>query len=162
MTKSIGKGTRRQVKCWGCEGNHMYKEKPERGDRMKNMHNLQEASIVEDVGMNISRMYVVLYNIQVDHHSNMIEVEGKISFQPISILIDYGARHSYIAPNLVEIFQLNRSKHDRMWMVQLATGTKGKINELVKGFPLDINGLDTCEHLNIILLRSYDFFIRMD
>jgi hypothetical protein len=41
----------------------------------------------------------------------MIEVEGKINNQPITILIDSGASHSYIYPKLVEIFHLQRSKH---------------------------------------------------
>jgi hypothetical protein len=33
----------------------------------------------------------------------MIEVEGKIYKQPVTILIDSWASHIYIAPNLVEI-----------------------------------------------------------
>jgi predicted aspartyl protease len=32
----------------------------------------------------------------------MIEVEGKINNQPISILIDSGASHSYLDPKMVE------------------------------------------------------------
>jgi hypothetical protein len=43
----------------------------------------------------------------------MIEVEGKIDNQPIDILIDYGAIHSYIHSNIVEIFHLQRSKHTK-------------------------------------------------
>ena len=41
----------------------------------------------------------------------MIEVEGKIDNHPITILIDFGASHSYINANIVEIFHLQRSKH---------------------------------------------------
>ena len=40
----------------------------------------------------------------------MIQVEYN---QPISILIDLEEIHSYIDPNLVEILQLNKSKHNR-------------------------------------------------
>ena len=40
----------------------------------------------------------------------MIEVECKIANKTIAILIDYGARNSYIAPNLVEKCHLNKSK----------------------------------------------------
>ena len=47
-------------------------------------------------------------------------------------------------------------------MVQVATGTKGKISELVKGCPLSMNGLNTIAYLNIIHLGSYDVLIRMD
>ena len=53
----------------------------------------------------------------------MIKVEGMINKQPIAILIDSGASHNYINPNIVEIFHLERSKHNHSWMVQLAIGT---------------------------------------
>jgi hypothetical protein len=38
----------------------------------------------------------------------MIEVEGKINYQTIVILIDLGAIHSYIDPNMVEILHFPR------------------------------------------------------
>jgi hypothetical protein len=75
--------------------------------------------------------------------SHMIEVEGKINNQPIAILIDSGASHSYLDPKMVEIFQLPRSKLGKPWLVQLATGEKRKINEMVKACPMDMNGLST-------------------
>jgi hypothetical protein len=40
----------------------------------------------------------------------MIEVEGKINDQPIAILIDLGASHSYIDPKMVERFHFPRRK----------------------------------------------------
>ena len=52
----------------------------------------------------------------------MIEVEGKIHNQPMKILIDSRASHSYINYNIVENFHLQRSKHKKSWLVQLATG----------------------------------------
>jgi predicted aspartyl protease len=63
---------------------------------------------------------------KVDYQSHMIEVEGKIDNQPIAILIDSGASHSYIDPKIVERFKLKRCKHEKSWLVQLATGTKRK------------------------------------
>jgi hypothetical protein len=54
----------------------------------------------------------------------MIEVEGKIDNHPIEILIDSGASHSYINSNIVEIFHLQRSKHKKSWLVQLAQGLR--------------------------------------
>ena len=39
----------------------------------------------------------------------MIEVVGKIVNKTIAILIDYGARNNYIAPNLIEKFRLKKS-----------------------------------------------------
>jgi hypothetical protein len=47
-------------------------------------------------------------------------------------------------------------------LVQLNTGTKRKINELVKDFPVRMNIFITKVYLNIILLGSYDNLIGMD
>jgi hypothetical protein len=47
----------------------------------------------------------------------MIEVEGMINNQTISLLIDSGASHSYIDPNIMESFHLPRSKHGKSWLV---------------------------------------------
>jgi hypothetical protein len=92
----------------------------------------------------------------------MIEVEGKIHNQPIAILIDYGSSNSYINHNIVEIFGLQRSKHKKSWLVQLATWAKRKISELVRYYGIDINGLSTKVDVNIIPFGSYDFLIGMD
>ena len=43
----------------------------------------------------------------------MIEVEGMINNQAIAILIDSGAIHSYIDPNMVESFHFPRNKHGK-------------------------------------------------
>jgi hypothetical protein len=92
----------------------------------------------------------------------MIEVEGNIDNYLIAILIDYGAIHSYIYPNLVEIFQFQRIKHGKSWLVQLATRAKRRINEMVKNCPIDMNGLNKKLDSNIIPLGSYDYLIGMD
>jgi predicted aspartyl protease len=92
----------------------------------------------------------------------MIEVEGMINNQTISILIDSGASHSYIDPKMVESLKLPRSKHEKSWLVQLATGAKRKVNEMVKSCLMDMNGLNTREDLNILHLGSYDCLIGMD
>jgi hypothetical protein len=65
------------------------------------------------VGRNIPTIYASLENRHVDHQSNMLEVEGKIANDLIAILIDSGTSHSYIAFNLVEVFHLKISKHDK-------------------------------------------------
>jgi hypothetical protein len=163
MTDSLGKRPRQQpIKCWGCEGDHMYKYCPHRGDKMKTLHSIKQEETIEDVGKSMPRIYAALDNRQADYQSHMIEVEGKIDNHPIAILIDSGASHSYIDPNLVEIFKLKKCKHEKSWLVQLATGTKRRINELVKEFPINMNGTNTKEDLNIIPLGSYDCLIGMD
>jgi hypothetical protein len=57
---------------------------------------------------------------------------------------------------------LKRSKHIKSWFVKLATGTKRKINEIVKGCPLYMNELNTFVDLDILPLVSYDVLIGMD
>ena len=110
----------------------MYKDFPHTRDRMRTMHNIQEVDTVDDMGRTMLRIYVALDNRQSDYQSHMIEVEGKIDNQPIAILIDFGASHSYIDPKLIEIFKLKKCKHEMSWLVQLDTITKRRINELVK------------------------------
>ena len=64
---------------------------------------------------------------QADHQYRIIEVAGKIANKAITILIDFGASNSYIAPNLVEKCHLKKSKLGITSLVQLTTGTKRKI-----------------------------------
>jgi hypothetical protein len=87
----------------------------------------------------------------------MIEVEGMINDQTITILIDSGPSHSYIDPKMVESFHFPRNKHGKSWLVQLATGAKRKVNEMVKSCLMDMNGLSTRKDLNIFPLGSYDY-----
>jgi len=47
-------------------------------------------------------------------------------------------------------------------LVHLATRTKRRVNELLKCFPLNMNGFITKVYLKIILLGSYEFLISMD
>jgi hypothetical protein len=44
--------------------------------------------MVEDMGINVPRIYTALDNKKVYFQSHVIEVEGNINDQPISILID--------------------------------------------------------------------------
>ena len=92
----------------------------------------------------------------------MVEVVGKIAEQFVSILIDPGSTHSYITPRVVDICAFKKVKKRKSWLVQLATRTKRKVNELVEKCPLVMNGLNTCVDLNVLPLGSYDILIGMD
>ena len=92
----------------------------------------------------------------------MVEFEGKIVEQTIFVLSDLGSTHSYITPRVVEICSFNNLKHNKSWLVQLATGTKRKVSEVVKKCLLVMNGLVTCVGLNVLPLGSYDVLIGMD
>ena len=114
------------------------------------------------MGRSVPRIYASLDNKQVEFQSHMIEVEGKINDQPIVIYNDSRANHSYLDPKKMERFQLPRSKLGKPWLVQLATRTKRKINEMVKACPMKMNVLRTKAYFDIIPLGSYDCFIGMD
>jgi hypothetical protein len=137
----------------------LYKECPKKEGRMRNVHHIQKETTIEDVGRNIRRIYVALENQHVQHQSNMIEVEGKIVNQPITIS---SASHSYIAPNLVERFHLERIRHEKSWLAQWLLGLKGRLIRIVKGYPLNMHGVKTELNTNNIPLGSYDVFIGMD
>jgi hypothetical protein len=62
----------------------------------------------------------------------------------------------------MERFIFPRSKHEKYWLVQLATGAKRKVVELAKSCPVGMNGLITKAYLNILPLGSYDCLIGMD
>jgi hypothetical protein len=110
----------------------LYRDCPHKSERMRNVHNIQELEIIEDMGGNMPRIYASLDNKEAGYQSPMIEVEGKIDNQPIPILIDFGASHSYINSNIIEIFNSQRSKHKKYWLVQLAIKDKMKINGWLK------------------------------
>jgi hypothetical protein len=150
------------IKCWGCKGDHMYRDCPHRGENVRTIHNVQQDETVEDMGINVPRIYASLDNKQTKYQSHMIEVEGMINNQTIAILIDLGASHIYIDPKMVESLHFPRRKHGKSWLVQLATGAKRKVNEMVKSCLIDMNGLNTRADLNILPLGSYECLIGME
>jgi hypothetical protein len=91
----------------------------------------------------------------------MIEVEGKIINQHVPILIDSGESHCYIDPKIVDRLHLEKSNLGKSSLVQLATGTKRRIHDMVKGCSISLNGVNTNIDLNIIPLGSYDILIEM-
>jgi hypothetical protein len=163
MTEILGQRPRQPpIQCWGCKGDHMYRDCPHRGEKVRIVHNVHQVDKLEDMGRNVPWIYAALDNKQVEFQSHMIEVEGKINNQTIAILIDSGASHSYPDPNMAERFHLLKSKHGTPWLVQLAIGAKRKFNAMVKACLMDMNGLSTKADLNIIPLGSHDFLIGMD
>ena len=91
----------------------------------------------------------------------MVEIESKILNASISILNDLGAFQSYVSPKIVDVCKLGKVKHDKPWLVQLATGTKWKASEIVKDCEVNLNGFPTKVNMNILSLGSYDILIGM-
>jgi hypothetical protein len=136
----------------------MYKDFPHRKDRVKTLHNIQEAMTVGDMG----RIYAALNDRQAEYQSNMIEVEGKIINQPVAILINSNEIHCYIDPKIVDRLHLEKIKLGKASLVQVATGTKRTIHDIVRSCSISLNGMNTCMDLNIIPLGFYDILIGMD
>ena len=82
----------------------------------------------------------------------MVDIKGKILNTYVSILIDPSAFQSYAAPKIVDLCNLGKVKHDKPWMVQLATGKKHNVSEIVKDCEVNLNGFPTKVNLNILPL----------
>ena len=65
---------------------------------------------IGDLARTMPRINATLENKQANYQTSMVEVEGKLSQIPISILIDPGDSLSYISPNLVENCKLTVDK----------------------------------------------------
>ena len=107
--------------------------------------------MIEDID-GTPQIYASLDDRKEDHQSTMVEIEGKILNTSISILIDLDACRSYVSPKIVDECKLGKVKHDKPWLVQLATGTKQKVLEIVNDCEVKLNGFPTRVNLNILPL----------
>ena len=92
----------------------------------------------------------------------MVEVQGIIQNQFVSILIDPGARLSYVSPSIAEKCSISLKKFEKSWLVELATGTKRKVANYVENCNLLMSQFETRVKLNVLPLGSYDVLIGMD
>ena len=122
------------IQWWGRKEDNLYKDLPHIKDRVNIVHNIQEATTVKYMG----RIYATLNDRQAEYQSNMIKVEGKIINQPVAILIDSGASHCYIDPNIVDRLHLEKSKLGKSSLVLLATRTKRRIHDMVRSCSISL------------------------
>ena len=111
------KEPREPLQCWGCGVDHMLRNFPHRNGNVIQFHNIQGLEIVGQVVRTIPRIYAALEDHHADHQSTVFEVEGEISKQCVSILIDLGSTHSYISPKIVEICAFKKLNHSKSWLV---------------------------------------------
>jgi hypothetical protein len=50
------------MECWGCKGNHRYRDCPHRKDRARTVHIIRKAKTMEDMGSRMPRICVALNN----------------------------------------------------------------------------------------------------
>jgi hypothetical protein len=67
------------MECWGCKGNHRYKDCLHINDKARAIRNVQQDETMEDMGSRMPRIYVALDNKQAEFQSHMIKVEGMIN-----------------------------------------------------------------------------------
>jgi hypothetical protein len=70
------------------------------------VYNVQEASTFNDVSRSVPRIYAAIENWQANHQASVVELEGIITNQTISILIDPRSKLNYISPRVVEACSL--------------------------------------------------------
>lgn len=92
----------------------------------------------------------------------MIECEGMIAKQPVSILFDLRARLSYVSSKVVEKCQLVSIIFSKPWLVQLSIGTKRRVRAKTKRCPITISEEPIHVDPNILPLGSYDSLIGME
>ena len=143
MTRVMRKNPKEPLKCWGCEEPHLWGYFPLENRKEGQVPSTQEAKIVgQETGI-IPKICALLEDHQEGHNSTVVEVEGEIVKQAVFVLIDPGSTHSYITPRIIEMCTLKKSRHKRSWLVQLATGIKKKVSEVVMKCPLVMDGLVT-------------------
>jgi hypothetical protein len=108
------------------------------------------------------RIYGALDNNQADHQASVVELEGMITNHLVSILIDPGSNLSYVAPQTIDKCKLQPIRHAKLWSLQLATGTKRKVSNVIPTCQFIMGGFPTRVTLNILPLGSYDLLIGMD
>lgn len=75
-----------------------------------------------DVARSIPKINAALEDHQAEYQPIMVEFEGKIANQIVSILIDPGASLSCFSPQIVQKCQLSSMKFKTSWLLRLATG----------------------------------------
>ena len=78
-----------------------------------NVNTIQEKGTVGDVANEMPRINAALENLQDDHQTSMVEIEGMIQNKPISILIDPGASLSYVSPSIEERCNFHLRKFEK-------------------------------------------------
>ena len=148
-----------QIKCSKLQGPHYSQDCKNKTNGV--LHNLQEEPTIEEIAGTLW-IYAALDGRQEDHQATMVEIEGKILNTSISILIDPSACRSCVSPKIVDVCKIGKIKHDKPWLVQLATGTKPKVSKIVKYCEVNLNGFPTKLSLKILTLGLYDILISMD
>lgn len=106
----------------------------------KHVAQIQEAYNVGEVVRSLPRINTTLEDHHAEYQPTMVDFEGKILNQTVSILIDPRDRLSYISPKLVENCCLQMIKFKNPWLVQLAMRAKRMVIAKVNNCPMELAG----------------------
>lgn len=123
---------------------------------------MQESSTVGDIARSMPKIKISFDDHQAEYQPTMIECEGMISDQHVSVLFDPGASLRYISPKVVEKCQLQSNKFKKSWLVQLAVRTKRRVSAKTENCHIIVSGQPIHVDMNILPLGSYDVLIGMD
>ena len=84
------------------------------------------------MGWSLPKINAALEDRQAEYQLTMVEFEGKLLDLAVTVLIDPRATLSYISAKVVEHFKLKLIKFKDPWLVELATGAKGRVLAKVK------------------------------
>jgi len=111
-TKKFGDSPREPLKWWEWEETRLRRNwQCLTSAARTTVNNLQEASRIGDVGRSIHRINAIVDGRHDDHQSTIVEVEGKVNNNYISILIDPRATLSYVTLGLVDSNKIKKVKH---------------------------------------------------
>ena len=150
------------IKCQEFQGPHYAKYCPNRKENFSNMHTIQEEETMGDVANEMPRIKATMENRQADHQTSIVEVQGMIQNQLVSILIEPSASLICLSPNIVEKCNLYLKIFEKSWLLQLATGTKREVVNYVKSCEMFMSQFKTKVKVNVLSLGSYDVLIGMD
>lgn len=123
---------RNPLQCWTCGNDHSRTDCPQHQGSRPQIYSAQEAQTIGHVGLSIPLIYAALGNRQADNQASIIEIEGNLCDQVVSILSDPRSNYCYINPDLVDKCCLNKQVHVEYWLLQLATGTKKIVHHWVR------------------------------
>jgi hypothetical protein len=142
------------LKFWACGEENLLRGCPHIQQNNRRLYNMQESAIINDVARIMLRIYTTMDNKQADQQNSVVEMDGMITNHVVYILIDPGSNLSYVAPQTIDKCKLQPIGHAKPWLVQLATGTKRKVAEVIPSCQFILDGFPAQTTLNILPLGS--------
>lgn len=103
---------------------------------------------------------VALNNVMTQDSAEIMKVEGQLQGTPVTILIDCGATHNFISPELVREKEIPIDE-DTEFKVTLGTGRVQKSHDLCSRVNVHINDLKVGAELRRLPLGSADMILGM-